>query len=250
MQRTSRYGRGGVWVACICATMIGATASFPADEQVTRRTVVEVLPWLEALPGRPFSELAKAYGVSIDVREKGSAGMLLEAILGLAPSTITTDFKDAELKTNKSTPDGLPLETMYITQIASHIDDLLAHQSFDESWLAQKIERVVYVPVVKEGPPESWYFLHHHDVYTGPGSSLRPQLRRDFDQICEGMNADIAATGKLGTRSGKYIQIRTKDRKPYTPIYSVKYGRHVSDKNFAFYFRKDFMRDIAQGQAE
>ena len=31
---------------------------------------------------------------------------------------------------------------------------------------------------------------------------------------------------------------------PYRPIYSGVYGRNVSNKNHAFYFRKEFVYDI------
>lgn len=34
------------------------------------------------------------------------------------------------------------------------------------------------------------------------------------------------------------------DAKPYRPIYSNIYHRNVSDKNRAFYFKKEFMRYI------
>ena len=60
------------------------------------------------------------------------------------------------------------------------------------------------------------------------------------------MNSQLSAssTAMLHTANGKYIQVRTKDSKPYHPIYSEKYGREISDKNRAFYFKKEFMKYI------
>ena len=45
----------------------------------------------------------------------------------------------------------------------------------------------------------------------------------------------------------RHFGVRTKDSKPYSAIHSRKYGRIVSDKNRAFYFKKDFLRDIRSG---
>ena len=44
--------------------------------------------------------------------------------------------------------------------------------------------------------------------------------------------------------NGNHIQVRSKDSKPYHPIYSTTYRRNVSDKNHAFYFQKQFVYDI------
>lgn len=58
------------------------------------------------------------------------------------------------------------------------------------------------------------------------------------------MKNHISKDKQLHTSSGKYIQIRTKDSKPYHPIYSKEYNSYISKKNFAFYFKKDFMIDL------
>ena len=62
------------------------------------------------------------------------------------------------------------------------------------------------------------------------------------------MNNQLSASKStmLHTVNGRFIQIRTKDSKPYTPIYSQKYGRIISDKNRAFYFKKEFMYYIKE----
>jgi DNA mismatch repair protein MutH len=222
----------------------------PEEGAVTRRSVDEALPWLEALAGQPFKDLADAHELRINLRSKGCTGLLLEQLLALPRDNRTTDFLDAELKTCKSSPDGDPLETMYITQIAGHIDELLAGRPYAESWLARKIRRIVFLPVVKEGPPEDWYFLSYRDVFTGPGCPFFELLEADYQHICRQMVRDIEATGELRTASGRYLQIRTKDKMPYTPIRSQRYGKEVADKNYAFYFRKAFMREAGRLRME
>ena len=72
------------------------------------------------------------------------------------------------------------------------------------------------------------------------------QLEVDYYNICDQFNMQLSESSKatLHTASGEFIQIRTKDSKPYHPIFSNIYDREISDKNRAFYFKKDFMKYI------
>jgi DNA mismatch repair protein MutH len=207
--------------------------------------VEEVLPRLDTVMGRPFGELFAEYQLDGIMVAKGKTGKLLERLLGLAPGASLTDLENGELKTNKASSDGHPEETMFISQISTKVDQLFEHRPFPQSWLYGKIRRIVYIPVVKEGRPEEWYFLCYYDVRIEPGGQLYRQIETDYYRICDKMISDVQKRdGMLHTSSGRFIQIRTKDAMPYTPIYSKKYGRHVSNKNFAFYFRKEFMLEV------
>ncbi|MGL5715786.1 MAG: hypothetical protein ACRCX2_22380, partial [Paraclostridium sp.] len=77
---------------------------------------------------------------------------------------------------------------------------------------------------------------------------IREQLEEDYYSICKQLNEHIktAPDKFIHTSNGKYIQIRSKDSKPYHAIYSETYGKEVSNKNHAFYFKKDFMKDIVK----
>ena len=55
---------------------------------------------------------------------------------------------------------------------------------------------------------------------------------------------EVGGDGLLHTANGKYLQIRTKDSAPYSPIFSNIYGREISSKNFAFYFQKSFVHEL------
>ncbi|MFX1353983.1 MAG: DNA mismatch repair protein MutH [Promethearchaeota archaeon] len=207
--------------------------------------VAEVLPRLDRIVGRPFGQLFEEYRLDGIIVAKGKTGKLLEQVLGLSPGARLRDFEDGELKTNKARADGYPRETMFISQISSRVDDLFGRRPFRQSWLYRKIRRIVYIPVVKQGPPEQWYFLCYYDVRIEPGGALYGRIESDYHAICEQMIAHIEqGDGMLHTSSGRFIQIRTKDAKPYNPIYSERYGRYVSNKNFAFYFKKDFMLEV------
>ena len=204
--------------------------------------LVDALPRLESLYKVRFSELFEKCDMETD---KGRVGKLLQGLLGMPHTGRLLDFDDGELKTNMSNPSGKPLETMYISQISKKIDFLLNRGAFRESWIYSKIRDLVYLPVVKEGNPLEWYFLFPIHVQIREGDQLFQQLSIDFDNITRKMVLDVEeGDGYLHTSSGEFIQIRTKDSKPYFPIHSEKYGRYVSNKNFAFYFKKEFMTQL------
>jgi len=139
------------------------------------------------------------------------------------------------------------METMFITQIMSIIDELIQRRNFYETHLYQKIRNMLYVPISKEGNPAEWMFLPftHVQLESNVFSSVRIQLEDDYYSICDQIICNIQNRGGLHTSSGEFIQIRTKDSKPYNAIFSRSCNSYVSDKNFAFYFKKEFMINIS-----
>ena len=123
--------------------------------------LIEAQTRIEKLAYIPFKEYLSPEQVQDAMLKinKGRTGQLLELTIGLNLSNTTLDFEDGELKTNKCNHQGKPLETMFITQIASNIDDLLSKQTFQDSKLFKKIKRLLYVPISKEGTPENWMYL-------------------------------------------------------------------------------------------
>lgn len=192
-----------------------------------------------------FSEIFTKEQLNYILVNKGKTGQILELLLGLNLSNTTLDFEDGELKTNKCTSDGLPLETIFITQVASIIDSILAGQPFEETRLFAKIEHILYVPIDKTGVPGNWKFLPCIEIkLSAPEfSNIKEQLEKDYNSIQSQLNTMLTEdeNAMLHTISGEYIQIRTKDSKPYTPIYSTVYSRNISNKGRAFYFKKDFI---------
>ena len=81
---------------------------------------------------------------------------------------------------------------------------------------------------------------------------LREIWRDDYYSICSQLKHHIetSADGFIHTSNGTHIQVRSKDSKPYHPIFSSVYGRAVSNKNHAFYFQKQFVYDIQKMNSE
>lgn len=201
-----------------------------------------------SLAGIRFGELFSSSDMDMIIINKGKTGQLLELALGMNLSSTNLDFEDGELKTNKCDFMGNPKETVFITQISNVIDELIQQRSFEETHLYEKISNILYVPVCKDGDPRTWMFLPsiHIDLATPKFAELRDIWRDDYYSICRQLKQHIETSydGFVHTSNGRHIQVRSKDSKPYHPIYSGIYGRYVSDKNHAFYFQKQFVYDI------
>ncbi len=207
----------------------------------------EAIPKIEKIIGIKFKDLYTIDELKDIKIAKGNTGKLLEKIIGLPAGNTLRDFENGELKTNKCDETGKPLETMFISQISNRFDELLDESlEFKDSWIYKKIQRLLYVPVVKtDEDPDNWYFLKAIFIDISQNKDLYNQLKLDFEQIKQKVIRDVGSDDNfIHTSSGKYIQIRTKDAKPYNPIFSTRLNREVSNKNFAFYFKKDFMKAI------
>lgn len=202
----------------------------------------------------PFSELFDESDFPMIIKNKGKTGQLLEMALGKKLDSANLDFEDGELKSNKCDANGKPLETVFITQIASVIDELIEEKPFEDTHIYEKIHNMLYVPVCKEGDPHNWMFLDaiHIDLNNPSFSSLLKIWEEDYYSICRQLKNHIetSADGFIHTSNGTHIQVRSKDSKPYHPIYSNVYGREVSNKNHAFYFQKVFVYDIRKAYGE
>lgn len=200
---------------------------------------------LDSIINVPLGEWMTQDQLTGIIINKGKAGQLLEIALGLKNTSNKLDFEDGELKTNKCNKFGKPLETMFITQILSIIDELLSIKDFYKTRLYEKIDNLLYVPISKDGNPEEWFFLPYKHVNLNDNYyyDLKIQLEHDYYSICRQLQEHIeyGHDGYIHTSNGKLIQVRSKDSKPYSAIYSNVYDKYVSNKNHAFYFKKEFM---------
>ncbi|UNK05507.1 hypothetical protein MN210_00825 [Psychrobacter raelei] len=215
----------------------------------------EVFDKLPKLYNKPFSELKLEEDISGFSINKGNTGQFLQALLDMPNNSDLTDFDDGELKTNKTRIDGTPDQTMFITQISRDFDSLF-FEDLESNRLLDKISNLLYLPVVKPvgSDPEDWYFLPAHHIDSRNNEVLKNLYLQDFLTIKEKVLDDLenSSDGFIHTANGKYIQIRSKDSMKkdgtYNPIYSQKLGREVSNKNHAFYFKRQFMLAVQSGE--
>lgn len=210
--------------------------------------LIQAIPIINSIVGIEFHQIFTEEELSNVIIPKGRTGQLLEVLIGLKNTSARLDFTDGELKTNKVNRLGKPLETMFITQISTHIDEILDRKNFYDTYLYEKIRNLLYVPICKEGDPRNWMVLPpvHVELTSPKFIDICRQIEEDYYDIVEQLHNHIQNSddGFIHTSNGEFIQIRSKDLKPYSPIYSNNYGRYISNKNHAFYFKKAFMTVI------
>ena len=207
----------------------------------------QALPKLLSLKHRPLVDVLDDLPTELRVN-KGNVGQLIETYLGLRTANQRTDFTDGELKSTKTRGDGKPAETIFIMQISSVIDEMLSHppQKFEKTDFFKKVRNLILVQVVKVGPETNWRFGDVFHVNVSQESDIFDQIKSDYYRICSGLldHTENSEDGFIHTTNGGYVQVRSKDSKPYHPIYSERLGRNISNKNHAFYFKKEFHQHL------
>jgi DNA mismatch repair protein MutH len=207
-------------------------------------TLNEALSKLERCAGKRVRDFATP-----DKINKGSAGQILEQAIGLNLSTDLMDFSDGELKTNKFLR-GKPAETLAITQVGHTLPDIVNDSKWENCLVKMKINSFIFLPVHKDSnDPGEWVYgvAKHFDARKFPREY--DQVESDYLEIAQKIRDTILNKKELHTINGtnKFLQIRTKDSKdPTTHRYHpIRWeGEVLSDKNYAFYFRPQFLNAI------
>ena len=203
---------------------------------------------LKKLENKTFGML----NLDCELLNKGRAGQLLETKIGLKSGNHHLDFEDGELKSHKCELKNtkiVPKETIALTIISSNnVDDYL-ESSFSKSLLGSKISNLLLVPVIKVKEkkglvPFEWFVKN---VTLFKSKKFQKELEEDYDFII----SKIKTSKKIKTTSGPndYLQIRSKDSrgkktKKYHEVYSKHLDIKLSDKNYAFYLKKSFIKKL------
>ena len=215
-------------------------------------TLEEGLQIISRIPNISFEEIFNKDEL-LDINlNKGRTGQLLETvILLLKLSNTHLDFSNGELKTNKCKSNGMPDETMAVCQISSLFDSMVDIDNYNcsNNYIMDKLANMLYVRVDKSNPnPNKWKFLPPIHVSRNESKYLKwyDKVEKDLSFICNHMKTACENGLQLtSTRGpGYYIQIRTKDSKPYHGIYSHVYNRYVSDKNYAIYITTEGLEEL------
>jgi DNA mismatch repair protein MutH len=209
-----------------------------------------LLAHARALVGVELSELADALGLPVpvgQVRTKGWSGQVLEHELGVAVGGARgPDFAalGVELKTVPVRESLEPLESTAVCQIDPVA---IAGESWDSSYVRQKLARVLFVALAV---PEGARSVGERRVAAvrlwSPDASEERALRDDFDLFVReyyrrGRAAEI--TGHLGA----VLQVRPKgrDAADLRDAYDTA-GRPTRVGKHGFYLRPGFVGRILQ----
>ncbi len=168
-------------------------------------------------------------------KNKGVRGQLLELALGIPNSSKLTDMVDGELK---SFTKG---ESIAVTQLRHVLPEIIGHdfKLFKDSKVGIKLRNTLFVSFDRDNN-----YLGSTTLNAETHPEIYDMIEEDFEFIGEEIQSRWLDDKELSTITGLngLLQIRTKDSKPYSPIYyeDVK----LSNKGYAFYLTGKFGRNI------
>ena len=136
--------------------------------------------------------------------------------------------------------------------IDSRIKDISEGLSFEESKLYTKIKRFLYVPLIRlpKNEYKKWKFLDPvlFDKDNKEQQIIYKCFLDDYKVIQKQVECCFEKKLKFYTFNGmwNYLQIRTKDSKPYTPI--ILDGFEFSNKQRAFYIKANFFKKLNENK--
>ena len=198
------------------------------------------------LVGVPLGALV-APGVLAEMRrDKGGSGRAIERLLGVSPSSNLLDFDDGELKTFHSDRDGFPLETVAVTRV-QRVDPILGGRPFAATRLYKKLRRVLFVGVFRpDKDPGTWVVSAAFRFEGRAGTEWYERLERSYHDVTGQLRHRLIAGEDFATLSGSLLQMRVRDSRPYTPVYSERLGRQISNKGIGFYLRREMIAECVE----
>lgn len=208
--------------------------------------IEQIKTLLNPLIGIPFANIFTPSEMAYIIKSKGRGTSIIELLLSRNYQQITynNELFNFDISIIKCNNLGHILETIPICQISSIIDYWLYSQDFYSSNLFINLRNRLFIPICKEGSPYEWYMfpLIHLNYNNSNCYKIFSQFELDYINIRNQLNDFIhnSNDGMIQTCNGRFIQIRSKDSIPYSPLYSTVYNRYISNKNHAVYLKKEF----------
>ena len=193
--------------------------------------------------GKLFNELQYSE-VSNGKINKGYAGQLLLIAIGLPLDSKLLDLEDGEIKSTILKND-LTREWIPITSLTHLLDDMANDVPWEKTKVFEKLSHFLLVPCVKETSNwEEWHFTKPIEISFKKNPDIFIKFKEDYDSISSAVKNIIVTKGTLHTTNGPnyYLQIRTKDNKPYKPL--VYRGQILADKKHAIGMTTRFVRKL------
>jgi DNA mismatch repair protein MutH len=163
--------------------------------------------------GKTVGELAAQHRLRAGddpVRTKGSAGEILEHVLGAAGGGAPVhDFPDlgVELKTIPVTPERAPLESTYVCTLSLADAET---QEWESSWVRAKLACVLFVPLLGQSGLPWPSRVVDAPVLWSPTPGQEDVLRADFDDVVGLIG--VGRIEELTAHRGRWLQVRPKAR--------------------------------------
>ena len=154
----------------------------------------------------------------IDTKNKGQVGSKFENHLGIPTTSERCDYPDpGDCKTLKF-KNGKPNECCDIIMLQEILHEAMNNVSFRESSVYEKIQRVHFAPINRDGEVEEWTFGETFIIsdYDEKWNSIYEQMEKDYNHITERIRTLVNSGGYIRARdvnqgsTVKIIEIRPK----------------------------------------
>jgi DNA mismatch repair protein MutH len=208
----------------------------------------ELLSRCRRIAGFTLEELSYELAVSLPKdlkRDKGTVGQLLELALGAsAGSKAEPDFPHLgiELKTIPIDSQGAPLESTYVCVAPMNG---FALERFEDSWVYQKLSRVLWVPVLASRDIPLPQRTIGQAFLWQPNQDELAVLKQDWEELME-----LLRLGQLSQIKGQHgvaLQLRPKgaNSQALTNAFNED-GATVQALPRGFYLKTSFTRALLQ----
>jgi DNA mismatch repair protein MutH len=214
------------------------------------KTAEQLLQRCQAIAGLTLGQLAAQLQLSVPAnlkRNKGWVGQLLEIALGAeAGSQAIPDFPNLgiELKTLPINAQGKPLESTYVcvaplTGVTS--------QTWQQSWICQKLQHVLWVPILAERHIPVAERIIGSGFYWRPSPTESQALQQDWEELMELIT--LGGIDQIRGAHGKVLQLRPKaaDSNALTNAVGAN-GESIQTLPRGFYLKASFTAAILQRQ--
>ena len=210
----------------------------------------ELLARCRALAGLTLGQIAKQAQQEIPAnlqKDKGWVGQLLEQVLGAsAGSKAEPDFPQLgiELKTLPVSTLGKPLESTYVC-VAPLTG--VAGQQWHESWVCQKLQRVLWLPVLAERTIPLAQRVVGSAFLWQPDAEQQQALQQDWEELMELIS--LGGIDNIKGATGKVLQLRPKaaNSKARTDAVGAQ-GQPIRTLPRGFYLKASFTAQLLHQQ--
>jgi DNA mismatch repair protein MutH len=214
------------------------------------KTADQLLLRCQSIAGLTLGQLAGQLSVNVPndlKRDKGWVGQLLELALGAeAGSKALPDFPalGIELKTLPIDQQGKPLESTYVC-VASLTG--ITSQSWQQSWICQKLQHVLWVPILAERQIPLAERIIGSAFLWQPTAAENHALQQDWEELMELIT--LGGIEHIRGAHGKVLQLRPKaaDSKALTAAVGAM-GEPIQTLPRGFYLKTSFTAAILSRQ--
>ena len=210
---------------------------------------VENIPFCEYMTDTELEKLTSS-------ANKGKVGQLMEILIGKELDSEHLDFPDGELKCVTTDENGvMPSgQSIFVTNIGKHVDDMLDLIPFQDSWVHEKTKHMVLVGIcyLDKDDASTWFITCVYDCDFQNDSKLTDLytvLESEYDELCLRTLDMVVDEGHMGgcAKGLNYVEHRPKNAG--TTVSALCGNSVIYDKVKAIYLKRGFFNDIVQAFA-